>query len=167
MMANALLNQTELLQKLGATWPDGRESIGAFATFTDEEWGGTLPELLGVLASDERLGRLLELRVFEESRELHAVRGQMGAKFSWRTAGEDDGTAAYIDDIQHLDINGKYKSSDPYAYRTMSGGVYRLPITDAERIVVRNYIDFDADGLAQIVDFRVVKLLKPVKRGED
>ena len=164
MMTDKRLSQEDLRTKLSDTWPEGRDSVGAFATFTDEEWGGTLEELLCVLDDNTRLDRLLEIRAFESSRELHAVRSHMGSHFSWRIAGEDDGVRPHIDDVHYLDIDATYRSADRRSYKTMSGGTYRLPLEGAERIHLRNYLEYDEDGLASIVDFRVVELLR---RGEE
>lgn len=154
------LTQDALCTKIRETWPNNHVGVGTFATFTDEEWGSTLDELLEVLSQPERLDHLLEIRVFEHASELHAVRGQMSSLFSWRIAGEDDETRQHLDDVQYLDIDAKYHGPDAHCYKSMSGGTYRLPIEGAERIHVRNYLEFDAEGLAHVVDFRVVELLR-------
>lgn len=172
VMDKPMLSEGELCQCLRGVWPEqeGQATVGAFATLTDEEWGGTLDELLEYLGDEDRLAHLLELRVFEVAQEMHVARDYMGAPFAWRLVGGNDEALGKqgltLDDIQFLDINRKVyerlceQDSTGRTYRSMSGGTYRLPIAGANRIHLRNYLEYDEDGVAGIVDFRIVSLLR-------
>ena len=47
-----------------------------------------------------------------------------------------------------------------YEYQTMTGGVYHLPIRNADRVLLCNYITYDnAESIAQVCDYRFVKFL--------
>ena len=111
--------------------------------------------------AEHALGRLLEIRVYSESSEFHAVRDSIDEArlFSWRTVDDDD-FEVVDDDVQYLDIdeNAPVKR-DGYHYKTMSGDYYKLPVMHARKIKIRNYLDYDEDGLIHAVDFRIVGLL--------
>lgn len=141
---------------------------GAIAVFTDEVQGMTYDELRGALASEDRLIHLLELRAFSQDRELHALRDVIGKELSWRLVVDGDGAGGdvdHLDERQYLDIGKTFGTSSideragSFPYRSMSGGAYRLPKRGAQRIWIRNYLDYDGDGLAAVVDFRIVGLL--------
>ena len=112
--------------------------------------------------------KLLELRAFSETDEFYACRSLTGADFLCRyvddgafpTDGEDK-----MLEIHYLDIDGTYpahsiEKDGMYEYKTMTGGVYHLPVRNADRLVLCNYIRYDnAEGLAQVYDYRFVKFL--------
>lgn len=112
--------------------------------------------------------KLLELRAFSETDEFYACRSLTGADFLCRyvddgafpTDGEDK-----MLEIHYLDIDGTYPAHSQekdgmYEYKTMTGGVYHLPVENADRLVLCNYIRYDnAEGLAQVYDYRFVKFL--------
>lgn len=103
------------------------------------------------------LQRALELRVFTEDSELHAVRGDLGRGFQCRLINDADMSGnSYLDEKQYLDI----AENDSGVCTTVGGGTFQLPAghEDATFIKIRNYLDFDDDGLAQVVDFRIVGL---------
>lgn len=150
------------LKKLNEGAPTAKEWNGVLAIFTDEVKWTTLGDFDG-----SHVEKLLELRAYNENEELHGVRDTIGAdaKFAWRIVSDErQGVAescydAHFDDTQYLDIDEKRSSSGSYV--TTGGGDYRLPsedARDARKVVVRNYIIFDNDGMARIVDFRIVKL---------
>ena len=45
------------------------------------------------------------------------------------------------------------------AYTATGGGKYSLPVENAEKILIRNYISYDSQGIAQITDYRLVEYL--------
>lgn len=149
----------DFLKKLNEGAPTAKEWNGVLAVFTDKVKWTTSGDFDGSHAE-----KLLELRAYNENEELHGVRDTIGAdaKFAWRIVSDERrGVAgscygAYFDDTQYLDIGKKRSSSGSYV--TTGGGYYRLPSEDARKVVVRNYIIFDGDGMARIVDFRIVKL---------
>lgn len=162
-------SEDELAERLSLSFPgEMRSSVGVLAIWTDEVQGATYGELEGLLADADRLAHLLELRVFLQDREIHVLRDMMGVNFSWRLAVDGEATSAcvgYFDEDQYLDIDGSWALSgrkadgDSYEYKTASGGRYRLPLAEAERIRIRNYLAYDEDGLAYVTDYRIVKLL--------
>lgn len=120
----------------------------------------------GFLANEEpehQMARLLEFRVYGPDGEFHAMRDAIGPEctFSWRTA-MDDGKQPgvdYIDDLQRLDIDARASGMLPAGrVRSTGGGEYSLPEPMATRVRLRNYLEYGADGMAAIVDFRLVGL---------
>ena len=126
--------------------------------FTGEAKLALTTDLLGELEGEERLSHLLEIRAFGESAELHAVRSAMGEGFAGRFIEDDEalGELDHLDDLQFLDI----ASNKGGHCATIGGGAFDLPPghESATKIIIRNYIDYDSDGLAQVVDFRIVGL---------
>lgn len=106
--------------------------------------------------SDEE--HLLELRIFTDEKELKIMRPTMDDEFSYRLIDDTLGEYEFIDEKHYLDIDTK--KSNGTEYTATGGGKYTLPLEDAERVLIRNYISYDKQGLAQITDFRVVKYLK-------
>ncbi len=127
---------------------------------------------------------LLEARIFNEDAEIRVLRTAMGKEFQWRLIDDkvfmaqlpEDGS--YIGSYDkrvffpepdkdyeehYLDIDTKADAPDGYTYTSTGGGKYILPIKNAEKIRIRSYIDYDDNGIANIIDFRIVKLLE---RGE-
>ncbi len=101
---------------------------------------------------------LLEARVFTEYAELKIMRPTIADKFTWRLI--DDRKNPDTDKIEerhYLSIDKK--RSYGKRYFAIGGGEYELPVENAERVLVYNYISYDNQGIAQITDFRVVKYL--------
>ncbi len=101
---------------------------------------------------------LLEVRIFTENSELKIMRSTIDGTFSWRYI--DDTKLAkddYIEEYQYLDVNTG--SSSGCEYTATGGGKYHLPVSNAEKVVIRNYISYDDQGIAQITDFRIVKFV--------
>lgn len=106
----------------------------------------------------EDTAHLLEARVFTENAEIKIMRPTIADKFSWRLIDDtklspDD----YIIEEQYLSINEKLSSGT--SYTAIGGGKYTLPIENAEKLRIHNYISYDEQGIAQITDFRAVKFL--------
>lgn len=108
------------------------------------------------------IAHLLELRAFSENSELRLTRSEMGSEFIWRLMDDvefkdkaADRFEEYIfDEKQYLDIDTTRSSGCEYT--ATGGGRYTLPVENAEFIRVRNYIDYDNDGMAFFRDFRIV-----------
>lgn len=129
------------------------------------KWDGRLCAPLDADENDKiDYAHLLELRVFDESSELHALRDAMGRPFSWRfiedCESDVDFAACTITEDQYLDIDARRSNTAAGEYCGTGGGFYSLPAPDACKIRLRNYIDFDEENMARVVDFRIVKFLK-------
>lgn len=99
---------------------------------------------------------LLEVRVFNENAELKIMRSTIDRMFSWRYIDDTKLTKDdYIEEYQYLDIDTNKSSGCEYT--ATGGGKYHLPVSDAEKVVIRNYISYDDQGIAQITDFRIVR----------
>ena len=159
MIDTRTVEQDELVKLLGITFEAASQrdcaECGYLAIYTDEVvWAS-----LGAFGVSDT-GKLLELRAFSPNAELHAVRSELGHSFGCRIViGEEphDGFDWSFEDEQYLDVDRL--GSVGRDYRTTGGGSYSLPIEGAEKIVLRNYVRFgEDDGIAQIVDFRIVRL---------
>ena len=112
---------------------------------------------------------LLEARVFNDKSEIKIMRGTIADNFYFRLIDDSKldseqnskpDSEQYIDEMHYLDIDLDNKNTSGNNYVTTGGGYYSLPVADAERIKIRNYISFDEQNIAQISDFRVVKFLR-------
>lgn len=102
---------------------------------------------------------LLEARVFNEDKEIKLMRPTIADEFCYRVI--DDTILSkedYMEEDHYLDIDSE--QSEGNTYFTTGGGSYTLPLTDAEKIRIRNYRSLDKECIAQITDFRVVRFLK-------
>lgn len=135
--------------------PDGVLSIFAGAVKWTE-WA----EFKVMLEADEgecRLGRLLEMRAYDAESEFHAQRDALGKHFMWRYIRDADfAKDEKLDDVQYLDIDAK--KSRGTSYVATGGGAYKLPVADATKVRLRNYLEYGSDGMATVVDFRIVGL---------
>ena len=107
-------------------------------------------------------GKLLELRLFSEEKEVLARRTMIGENhlFQWRVASETGLLPdEYMVKYQTLDIDKtKTVSADNGNLRLMTtgGGHYELPIRcEEDCIKVISYIGYDEDGMAFIYDNRL------------
>lgn len=158
--STGIVSEDELLGMAKGFGPDGSEWDGVLCIHTDRvSW------VLPGEVEDDAMPRLLGLRAYNSGGELHAVRDGIGRPFSFRTVSDDAALPdaemfdSHFDDTQFLDIDTNRSHGNNYV--TTGGGEYRLPVEDAERIVVRNYIVYGKDdGMARIVDFRIVRLLR-------
>lgn len=128
------------------------------------------------LSLDIDIPHLMEMRIFNDDSELKICRYSLGNQFRWRYINDndfrnwlseekDDFLSDFnnmtFDEVSYLDIvekSGAEKSDTEYC--TTGGGKYNLPVKKAERIKIRNYLDYDENGIAFISDFRIVKILK-------
>ena len=132
-----------------------------YAVHTDHFYCGT--ELL----IDEK--HLTELRIFDEDSELKISRLNIGAEFRWRyisdtefrkhLEGEKDEflrefANRVYDEAQFLDIDANFTNGT--SYTATGGGKYTLPVENAEKVRIRNYLEYDEDGILGIADFRIV-----------
>lgn len=133
------------------------------AFFTGRFQGGRGDHLDSVLA---RASELVELRIFNESRELWLHRSCCGRPFSWRLAGEDgcDSKRDYFRTVQALDIDETYAAyrcgeADEYGalkLRSTVKGHYALPLARGDECVkVVNYVRYDENGVAKAADYRL------------
>lgn len=127
---------------------------------------------------------LLELRLFNEGRELWAHRSTLGKPFSWRIADdaelirraaeEEDPELRlpqnhYLDTWQTLDIDTTANlGTNEYGSRRLRstvGGSYALPVGENDGCVkIRSYVRYDENGVAAIADYRLLGF-GPQKRG--
>ena len=99
----------------------------------------------------------LEIRLFDESGELKAIRANIGQDFIWRYI-NDDGVSddCTYDETQYLDA-AKNDSTD---YVSIGGGHYEMPDAGYERVLIRHYGEYNADGMFELKDFRLKKLMR-------
>jgi hypothetical protein len=108
--------------------------------------------------------RLLELRVFDKNHEIKRIRGSLCDEFQERDSGSDEykNLKSRIE-TQYLDIE-KYK--DGGIVKAIAGGLYRLPEDNPDRIDIEHFYKADENGFYKPFDFRIVRFLKKVKKGE-
>ncbi|WP_155250406.1 type III-D CRISPR-associated protein Csx19 [Ruminococcus flavefaciens] len=103
---------------------------------------------------------LLEARIFNLQSELKIMRPTIADAFSFRYI-EDSGLVEkkdYFPQEHYLDINPGLSYGTSYI--STGGGKYQLPVENAERIQIRNYVSYDEQNIAQITDFRCVRYLE-------
>lgn len=111
---------------------------------------------------------LLEIRLFDLTSEIRAVRSVIGKPFIWRKIDDDKfkeslkGTGESFEERtysekQYLDID--LTKSSGKNYRFIGGGSYTLPIENAEKIEITHYGVYDENGLFTLADFRIVRIL--------
>lgn len=106
---------------------------------------------------------LLSVRVFCEGAEFMATRDTLTKPFTYRliddahltSQGADLSYYNAYDEEQYLDIDAARSQANHYV--TSGGGQYILPLADAEKILLRNYVVYNDDGEAEVRDFRIVK----------
>lgn len=112
------------------------------------------------------VAHLLEIRLFNLTGEIRAVRSLIGKPFIWRKIDDEKFRGDLKDDSfdertvtekHYLDIDSVRSSGKEY--RFIGGGSYTLPIENAERIEVRSYCVYDDNGIFNPVDFRIVRIL--------
>ena len=164
---SGILDSLELKAKLQSDF--SADCLIALAVYTSGvscfNWEGVLEPPMNAKAEDSiDFEHLLELRLFNEKKEFHALRGAMGKPFSWRVVTDDESLddfgSSTIDESQYLDIDKKHSNPLAGEYCAIGGGCYSLPVANAEKLLVRNYIDFDEENIAKVIDFRLVKIVK-------
>lgn len=153
------ISDDDLIQALYAYKNAVGEWNAVLAIYTDKVLWFKPEEL-----QQDSFGNLLELRAYNEMSELRALRDTLGTDFAWRLVvdgeadKEGDAYDAHFDESQYLDIDSHKSHGNDYV--ATGGGAYRLPIRNAKMIQVRNYINYGVDdGMARVVDFRIVGLL--------
>ena len=121
---------------------------------------------------------LIELRIFTTDSELKISRLNISEDFRWRCIDDPafeqtlhSETDEFLrqfknrvyDEEQYLDIDSN--KSNGLCYVTTGGGSYTLPIENAEKIKIRNYLEYDENGIVVISDFRIMGFSK--KGSED
>jgi len=108
--------------------------------------------------------RLLEIRVFNEEKEVKLSRTDILKEFRMRIRDDNtmDPKQDYYDEVQILDIDtqksAKHFESTHQVYTT-GGGRYFLPLAGMEsaRVKIRYYLErYEESGQARICDFRLV-----------
>lgn len=128
--------------------------------------------LLGIWPADAAKiaeNKLLEIRVFNETKEVKAFRSDISKEFSIRLV--DDAVAGlqngrdysdYMDESQYLDIDTKRSAKcfpESHEVVTTGGGRYYLPADSMNdtKVIVRTYFDRYAEtGQARVFDWRIV-----------
>ena len=133
------------------------------AFFTDRFQGCRGSRLDSVFAGARDL---LELRVFNENRELWLHRSRCGKPFFWRLAGEAgcDPKRDYFRALQALDVDETYAAfrrgeTDEYGslkLRSTVKGHYALPLCSGDACVkIVHYVRYDENGVAEAADYRL------------
>ena len=157
-MSNRFVAENELLHVVQDELPAPE---GILSIFTGCVWWTTWDDFSQRMESDDAersLVRLLEIRAYDTKSEYHALRSAMGAPFVGRLVCDDDFEEdEMLDDYQLLDKDDSLSVGNTYV--STGGGRYTLPIAGVERIHIRNYLEYGKDdGMASIVDFRIVGL---------
>jgi len=85
------------------------------------------------------------------------MRPTIADEFRYRIIDDSKMKSDYIEEKQYLDIDET--KTKGFHYTATGGGKYKLTVENAEKIVIRNYISYDEQGVAQITDFRLVEYL--------
>ena len=113
--------------------------------------------------------KVLDVRVFDNDRELRLVRDYIGNDFTENIEISDDnmtdinGAKCYsYDDEQYLDIDMNRSVATTGKVRATGGGEYTLPFefNDKTKVLIRNYVDYDEKGQAYLKAWRVVGFRK-------
>ena len=141
-----------------------------FAMLTDEivweRWPLSLEEKE---AFRKKEGKLLDIRIFNEEKELRMFRGDIGRKFLGRILEDKKDSldeAECFDEEQYLDIDAKRSESLFFKegkVKATGGGCYHLPLKRFEnaKIKVRNYLGYyEETGQAYVKDWRLVELFQ-------
>ena len=141
-----------------------------YAVYTDRFYCGLDVDL-------SNLHHLLELRVFDENVEMRLRRCDLYGDFQMRVIDDTvfadrlkDETDEFLrrfenrvfTEVQYLDRDlERMKVSGGTDYITTGGGHYSMPFPDADRVVLRNYLDYDEEtGILRVTDFRLVGFKK-------
>ncbi|MCR5530872.1 MAG: hypothetical protein K6F26_03375 [Lachnospiraceae bacterium] len=104
--------------------------------------------------------KALDIRVFDEKKELRIFRDYIGNEFHDEVELCDsilkDKYSIY-DDYQFLDVDLKRTNSESGRIRATGGGEYCFPGTPNKqsKIRIKNYVDYDDNGQAYIVAWRL------------
>ena len=144
------------------------------AYFTDAFRAGWADRMLA--EAESNMDKLLELRVFNDSRELWLHRSRLGAPFVWRLAAEEGikpeekekycfETRQLLDLGEGPDAEPTFDESDGLrVLKTEAGRSFKLPIAKDERYVrILNYVAYDENGVANAADWRLMGFAKEGK----
>ncbi len=111
--------------------------------------------------------------MFDENAEMRLRRCSMGRDFQMRVIDDvlfsdrlKDEPDVFLSrfenrtftEVHHLDRDtAKMKASGGTDYITTGGGHYSMPFPGCDRVVLRNYLDYDEEtGLLRVTEFRLV-----------
>lgn len=161
-----------------------REYISEYGKASADEISGLIAQYSGTFFAvysdrflcgnsfDNDIPHLMELRIFNDDGEFKLCRYDLKSDFRWRYISDtefqkklsnekDDFLRNFgnrtFDEIHYLDIDDEKSSG--ISYVTTGGGKFSIPLENAERIMIRNYLDYDDNGILSVNDFRIVKLL--------
>ncbi len=137
-----------------------------FAMFTDhidlKNWPVTVEEQT---AFDDKKDKLLDVRIFDETKEIRMFRGDVGKKeFFYRVIDDEQQKREYFDEEQYLDIDDQRSEKEFEKNRHVfatGGGRYPLPLSDYRnvKVCIRNYIAYyEETGQAYVRDWRLAGL---------
>ena len=130
------------------------------AALTDEFIVDTWPMTNSTLEGKEQ--KILEVRVFNDTRDVKLFRTDIGKDFKpIRVADDDDDEYKDVysfTEEQILDIDTKKSEEGPGYVKTIGGGRYYLPVRGGKvpKVVIKYYVSDDHEtGMAKITDWRV------------
>jgi len=104
----------------------------------------------------------LEIRIFNEDKEVLLSRSSISEDFIWRYISDDKNLSneSYYVRYHVIDMNEPlskdYLKNGNLSITSTGGGHYSLPITEGtKRIKMITYIDYDENGMAYAADNRV------------
>lgn len=105
---------------------------------------------------------LLEIRIFDDNRELLFLRKSLSENFCWRYIVHDETIPSesyylryYLIDKNETESRQRLDNGNLSILSTV-GGRYSLPVSETEkRIKVMTYVDYDDNGMAYAADNRV------------
>ena len=123
------------------------------------------------------LPHLLELRVFDKNAEMRLRRCSIGRDFQMRMIDDvlfqdrlkdesDEFLGCFENRVfteeHYLDRDtASMQALGGTDYITTGGGHYSMPFPDCDRVVLRNYLDYDEEtGVLHVTDFRLVGFKK-------
>ncbi len=135
------------------------------ASLTDEFIVDTWP--MNKYALDGKEDKILEIRIFNTSKEERLFRSDISKDFIHRTA--DDIGKDYFDEYQYLDIDTNLSSNlDGNIVMTTGGGIFNLPVSVKEnaKIKIRYYLDrYNDTGHVKLSDWRLVDFISGERTG--
>lgn len=159
--ASGVCKENEMITLLQQNMPDGIFLMGCTDCYETGLWNDKI---------EMDVSTTLELRVFNRKKEILFTRSMLSSDFQWRVATEDglSSEVDYFDSLQYIDINENKSVYDEntgmVTLFTTVGGKYKLPIKDGENVTrVRKYLSYDENGMAHIVDQRVVAFEKKME----
>ena len=103
--------------------------------------------------------KLIELRAFDENSEYRVYRSTIDREFYERFAEDTEiSESEYFDTEHFIDIDSNFNQGN--TRKTIGGGTFHLPLAcaNATKIVIRNYVSYDDDGIASVCDWRIIRL---------